>query len=309
MTTMRALIGGSGSPELIEAPIPQAGSGQVRIKVAAAGVNLFDLAVAAGTLVDYGVARRLASYGLGFDAAGVIDQVGEDVAFTPGQEVIALVGRLELPTKAQAEYVVVDAHAVAPAPQGISAVEAATLPLNTLTAWQALDRARLDQGRTVLVTGAAGAVGGFAVELATARGLRVVGAAGRDDEELVRGFGAEWFVPREEDLGEGVRRRVPHGVDAVIDAAVTGLAGLNALRDGGTFITLTAGVAPVALRGTDVATVFFREEPRQLAEIARLAGLGRLTARVAGTYPLEKAADAHARLAAGGLRGRLVLTP
>ncbi|MGW4469840.1 NADP-dependent oxidoreductase [Nonomuraea sp. NPDC004354] len=308
MTTMRALIGGSGSPELIEAPAPQAGRGQVRIKVAAAGLNPFDLAVASGSLSDYGVARELDSYGLGFDAAGVVDQVGEGVAIAPGQEVIALVSRLELPTKAQADHVVVDAAAVAPAPAGLSLVEAATLPLNTLTAWQSLDRANLSQGQTVLVTGAAGAVGGFAVELAAARGLRVVAAAGGDDEELVREFGAEWFVPRGEDLGEAVRKRVPGGVDAVIDAAVTGLAGLNALRDGGTFVTLTAGVAPVALRGTDVATVFFSEEPFQLAEIARLAGLGRLTARVAGTYPLEQAGDAYARLAKGGLRGRLVLT-
>ncbi|MEV4060015.1 NADP-dependent oxidoreductase [Nonomuraea dietziae] len=309
MTTMRALIGGSGSPRLIEAPLPQAGRGQIRIKVAAAGVNPFDLAVAAGVLADYGVARKLDAYGLGFDAAGVVDQVGEGAAFALGQEVIALASRLEAPTKAQAEYVVVDARAAALAPRGVSAAEAATLPLNALTAWQSLDRAHLRQGETVLVTGAAGAVGGYAVELAAARGLRVVAAAGRQDEELVRGFGAEWFVSREENLAEAVRRQVPGGVDAVIDAAITGLAGLDALRDGGAFIALSAGVAPVPLRGTDVATVFFREEPRQLAEIVRLAELGRLTTRVAGTYPLEKAADAHARLSAGGVRGRLVLLP
>lgn len=309
MTTMRALIGGSGSPRLIEAPLPQAGRGQIRIKVTAAGVNPFDLAVAAGALADYGVARKLDAYGLGFDAAGVIDQVGEGAAFAPGQEVIAMASRLEAPTKAQAEYVVVDARAAALAPRGVSAAEAATLPLNALTAWQSLDRAHLRQGDTVLVTGAAGAVGGYAVELAAARGLRVVAAAGRQDEELMRGFGAEWFVSREENLAEAVRRQVQGGVDAVIDAAITGLAGLDALRDGGAFIALSAGVAPVPLRGTDVATVFFREEPRQLAEIVRLAELGRLTTRVAGTYPLEKAADAHARLSAGGVRGRLVLLP
>ncbi|MEU4323812.1 NADP-dependent oxidoreductase [Nonomuraea dietziae] len=309
MTTMRALIGGSGSPRLIEAPLPQAGRGQIRIKVAAAGVNPFDLAVATGALADYGVARKLDAYGLGFDAAGVVDQVGEGAAFALGQEVIALASRLEAPTKAQAEYVVVDARAAALAPRGVSAAEAATLPLNALTAWQSLDRTHLRQGETVLVTGAAGAVGGYAVELAAARGLRVVAAAGRQDEDLVRGFGAEWFVSREENLAEAVRRQVPGGVDAVIDAAITGLAGLDALRDGGAFIALSAGVAPVPLRGTDVATMFFREEPRQLAEIVRLAELGRLTTRVAGTYPLEKAADAHARLSAGGVRGRLVLLP
>lgn len=272
-------------------------------------MNPFDLAVAAGALAGYGVARKLDAYGLGFDAAGVIDQVGEGAAFALGQEVIALASRLEAPTKAQAEYVVVDARAAALAPRGVSAAEAATLPLNALTAWQSLDRANLRQGDTVLVTGAAGAVGGYAVELAAARGLRVVAAAGRQDEALVRGFGAEWFVSREENLAEAVRRQVPGGVDAVIDAAITGLAGLDALRDGGAFIALSAGVAPVPLRGTDVATVFFREEPRQLAEIVRLAELGRLTTRVAGTYPLEQAAGAHARLSAGGVRGRLVLLP
>ncbi|MEW9549972.1 zinc-binding dehydrogenase [Nonomuraea sp. NPDC050783] len=81
------------------------------------------------------------------------------------------------------------------------------------------------------------------------------------------------------------------------------------MRDGGGFVALTAGAAPVGLRGIDVATVFFRADAAQLAEIVRLVEAGRLTPRVAGTYPLEKAADAHARLAAGGVRGRLVLLP
>ncbi|WP_327088813.1 NADP-dependent oxidoreductase [Nonomuraea sp. NBC_01738] len=308
MTNMRALIGGSGAPLLVEAPVPVAGPGQVRIKVVAAGVNPFDLAVAAGTLADYGVARKLGSYGIGFDAAGVVDQVGRGVAFLPGQEVIALAARLELPTKAQADYLVVDASAVAPAPEGVPLTHAATLPLNALTAWQALDRVGLTQGRTLLVTGAAGAVGGFAVQLAASRGLRVAAVAGAADEELVRSLGAEWFVPRTDELAEAVRDVVPGGADAVIDAAVTGLGGLGAVRDGGAFVALSAGVAPVALRGIDVGTVFFREDGFALAEISRLAGLGRLSTRVAATYPLEKAAGAHTRLAAGGVRGRLVLT-
>ncbi|WP_230465725.1 NADP-dependent oxidoreductase [[Actinomadura] parvosata] len=309
MTNMRALIGGSGAPRLVEAPVPEAGPAQVRIKVAAAAVNPFDLAIAAGTVADYGVARRLDSYGLGFDVAGVVDQVGRGAAFEVGEEVIGLVARLELPTKAQAEYVVLDASAVTRAPRGRTAVEASTIPLNALTAWQALDRAGAGQGRTLLVTGAAGAVGGYLVELAALRGARVVAVAGAADEELVRGFGAEWFVPRGDDLAESVRALVPGGVDAVVDAAVLGLAALDAVRDGGAFVALSAGVAPVGLRGIDVATVFFRADAGQLAEVVRLVEAGRVTLRVAGTYPLEKAADAHARMAAGGLRGRLVLIP
>ncbi|MEU1390176.1 MULTISPECIES: NADP-dependent oxidoreductase [unclassified Nonomuraea] len=309
MTNMRALIGGSGAPRLVSAPLPTAGPGQVRVKVAAAGVNPFDLAVASGALASYGLARKLDSYGIGFDAAGTVDQVGPGTSFTVGEEVVGLCARLELPYKAQAEYVVLDAPAVARAPRDVSPVHAATLPLNGLTAWQALDRTGVGPGGTLLVTGAAGAVGGYLVELAAVRGVRVVAAAGAADEELVRGFGAEWFVPREEDLAEAVRARVPGGVDAVVDAAVLGLPALDAVRDGGAFVALSSGVAPVALRGTDVATVLFRSDARQLAELVRLVEAGRLTLRVAGTYPLDKAADAHARLAEGGLRGRLVLVP
>ncbi|NUR84059.1 MAG: NADP-dependent oxidoreductase [Nonomuraea sp.] len=306
---MRALIGGSGVPLLVRAPVPEAGPGQVRVKVTAAGVNPFDLAVAAGTLASYGVARKLDSYGLGFDAAGVVDQVGEGVPYAVGERVVGLSARLELPYKAQAEYVVLDASAVARAPGNVTAAQAATLPLNALTAWQALDRTGVGQGGTLLVTGAAGAVGGFLVELAALRGVRVVAQAAAADEELVRGFGAEWFVPRGAELADAVRAHVPGGVDAVVDAAVQGLAALDAVRDGGAFVALSAGVAPVALRGTDVATVFFRPHAAQLAELVRLVEAGRLTLRVAGTYPLEQAADAHARLAKGGVRGRLVLEP
>lgn len=308
-TTMRALIGGSGTPQLVEVPVPEAGPRQVRIKVAAAGVNPFDLAVAAGTLADYGVARRLDSYGLGFDAAGTVDQVGDGTGFRVGDEVIGLAARLEVPVKAQAEYVVLDAEAVARAPRGFGAAAAATIPLNSLTAWQALDRAGVGPGRTLLVTGAAGAVGGYLVELAVLRGARVVALAGAGDEKFVRGLGAEWFVARGEDLAEAVRDRVPGGVDAAVDAAVLGLAALDAVRDGGAFVSLTAGVAPVALRGIDVATVFFRADATQLGEVVRLVETGRVTLRVADTYRLEEAADAHARLAAGGVRGRLVLIP
>ncbi|MEU0564507.1 NADP-dependent oxidoreductase [Nonomuraea sp. NPDC005983] len=309
MTNMRALIGGSGAPQLVEVPVPEAGPLQVRIKVSAAGVNPFDLAVAAGTLAQYGVARQLDSYGLGFDVAGTVDQVGAGAAFEVGDEVIGLAARLELPVKAQADYVVLDASAVARAPRGVPAAEAATIPLNGLTAWQALDRAGLSQGQALLVTGAAGAVGGYLVELAALRGLRVVAVAGPGDEELVRGLGAEWFVPRSADLAASVRALVAGGVDACVDAAVIGLGALDAVRDGGTFVSLTPGVSLVPLRGTDVTSVFFRADAAQLAELARLVETGRLMLRVADTYPLEKAADAHARLASGGLRGRLVLVP
>jgi NADPH:quinone reductase len=124
-----------------------------------------------------------------------------------------------------------------------------------------------------LVTGAAGAVGGFALELAALRGLRTVAVAAPRDEELVRELGAEEFVARTRDLGEAVRRVIPAGV-----------------------------------RGTRVHNVWIHTDGPRLAELAALVDAGQLTPRVAGTLPLEQVAAAHQRVADGGLRGRIVLT-
>lgn len=309
VVAMRTLIARSANIEIVEVPTPEAGPGQVRVKVAAAAVQPVDLPTAAGLLPDYGLTRKLDAYALGWDVAGTVDQVGSGVDLAVGDEVIGLSDRLELPSKTQADYVVLDASEVARAPRGITAVEAATLPLNTVTAIQALELAGLASGQTLLVTGAAGAVGGYLVELAALRGLRVVAVAGVADEELVRGFGAEWFVPHGADLAAAVRALVPGGVDGAVDAAVVGLAAFAAVRGGGSFVNVVAGTNVLPLRGIRVDTLFVRSDAAQLAEVARLAEQGRLTVRVADTYPLEKVADAHTRLTAGGLRGRLVLIP
>jgi NADPH:quinone reductase-like Zn-dependent oxidoreductase len=204
--------------------------------------------------------------------------------------------------------VVLHVDAVAPAPD-TDLVAAATLPLNGLTALQSLDLLGLEPGQTVLVTGAAGAVGGFAVELAAARGLRVVAAASDHDEELVRGLGADVFVPRSAPLAETVRQVVPGGVDGALDAAVLGLPALDAVRGGGAFVVVIAGAAPPPLRGIRVANVLVRADGAALRELSALVDQGRLTLRVAGTLPLTEVAEAHRRLEKGGLRGRLVLVP
>jgi NADPH:quinone reductase-like Zn-dependent oxidoreductase len=183
------------------------------------------------------------------------------------------------------------------------------LPLNGLTAWQALDLLDLAAGQSVMVTGAAGALGGFAVQLATLRGLRVVAVAGAHDERAVREFGAVHFIARTGNLGAAVRDLVPGGVDGAIDAALVGASALDAVRGGGSFAAVAAGAAPPPLRGTRVANVWIRSDGHQLAELAALVDAGRLTLRVAGTLPLHEARAAHERLAGGGLRGRLVLEP
>ncbi|WIX99893.1 NADP-dependent oxidoreductase [Amycolatopsis mongoliensis] len=305
---MRAMVvrrfGGPEVLESVEVPLPEPGPGQVRIRVAAAAVNPVDVATRAGILTVAGVIPPREVLGLGWDVAGEIDAVGEAAGFRVGDAVIGLRDRIAAPLGTYAEQVVLDASAVAPAPAGFSPAEAATLPLNALTAAQALDLVETDG--TVLVTGAAGAVGRYAVALAHARKLHVVAVASEADEAAVRDFGADRFVPRGPGLADRVRALVPGGVDAVLDPALLGLDALDAVRGGGEFVAFAAGAAPIPLRGIRVRTVWIRADGARLAE---LAAAGTLRPRVAGVLPLSRAAEAHERLAAGGLRGRLVLTP
>ncbi|WIX91573.1 NADP-dependent oxidoreductase [Amycolatopsis sp. DG1A-15b] len=307
---MRAVVvrrfGGPEVLEFAEVSVPEPGPGQVRIRVAAAAVNPVDLATRSGVLSAAGVVPAREVLGLGWDVAGEIDDAG-DTGFRVGEAVIGLRDRIATPLGTYAEHIVLDASAVAPAPVGVSPVEAATLPLNALTAAQALDL--VETTGTVLVTGAGGAVGGYAVALARARKLRVVAVASEADEAQVRAFGADEFVPRGRALADRVRAVVPGGVDAALDTALLGLDALDAVRGGGEFVAFAAGAAPIPLRGIRVRTVWIRADGERLAELARLAENGTLPLRVAGVRPLAEAAAAHERLAAGGLRGRLVLVP
>lgn len=306
---MRAMVvrrfGGPEVVESVEVPVPEPGPGQVRIRVAAAAVNPVDAATRAGILTEAGVVPPREVLGLGWDMAGTVETAGG--GFAVGDAVIGLRDRIATPLGAYAEWIVLDASAVAPAPAGVPFSEAATLPLNALTAAQALDL--VETTGTVLVTGAAGAVGGYAVALARLRGLRVVAVASADDEALVRGFGADEFVARGPELGERVRALVPGGVDAALDTALLGLDALEAVRGGGEFVAFAAGAAPLPLRGVRVHSVWIRADGERLAELSRLAEKGILSLRVVDVLPLSEAAAAHERLAAGGLRGRLVLTP
>ncbi len=309
---MRAVVvhrfGGPEVLEIAEVPVPQPATGQVRIRVLAAAVNPVDLATRAGRLADSGLMASGNEIGIGWDLAGVVEEVGPEVdRFSAGDPVIAMRNLLSASIGAQAEAIVLGVEAVAPAPRNTSAAEAATLPLNGLTAMQALDRLELQAGQWLLVTGAAGALGGFALELASIRGLRTVAVASPQDEALVRQLGAVEFIARTEDLAHAVRDVVPQGVDGVLDAALLGMPALDAVRDGGSFAAVSAGAAPAPLRGTRVHNVWIRTDARALAELAALADAGRLTPRIASRGRLEDVAAAHERLAAGGLRGRIVL--
>jgi NADPH:quinone reductase-like Zn-dependent oxidoreductase len=296
---MRAAVvssfGGPEAVEIVEVALPEPGARQVRIKVAAAGVNPVDAGVRAG--VFGGAGKRL---GLGWDVAGVVEAVGVASGWNVGDEVVALAYGTAKTLGTHADLVVVDAGAVAAAPRSVDVVHAASLPLNALTAAQALDRLGLEPGQNLLITGAAGAVGGYAVQLAARLGVSVTALAREGDEELVRSLGADRFV------SDGV---APRSVDAVLDAAVLGADALEWVRDGGAFMGVIPGAHPASVRGVRTGAVEVAADGARLAELVALVDAGALTTRVAETYALDEAVKAHARLAEGGLRGRLVLVP
>ena len=275
---MRAVVvrqlGGPEALELIDAAVPEPGPGQVRIRVAAAAVNPVDLAVRSGLFSEPGLLATAGQAGLGWDVAGVIDAAGPGVTgLAVGDAVIGLSDRLDVDLGGYAEQIVLDASAVARAPAGIDLVAAATLPLNAVTALQGLDALGLSAGQTVLVTGAAGGLGGYLTELAAGRGLRVIATAGDADEKLVRGLGAEHFISRSARLAQEVRRLAPGGADGALDAAVAGYPALDAVRGGGRFVAFI-GEGPRVLRGITVAAVHVWAQPGLVAAAAALAGAG-----------------------------------
>ncbi|TWF77578.1 NADPH:quinone reductase-like Zn-dependent oxidoreductase [Pseudonocardia hierapolitana] len=310
---MRALVArrldGPDAIELIDTPVPVPGPGHVRIAVAAAAVNPVDVAVASGALVQIGLTAPREQFGLGWDVAGTVDAVGPGVDLQIGTAVVGLADLLGRPLKTHAEQVVLDATAVAPAPRGLDPVAASTIPLNALTADQALDLLALPPGATLLVTGAAGAVGGFAVQLARHLGLDVIAVAAPADEPLVRELGARHVVPRGADLPTAVRELVPGGVDGVVDAALVGIAAQETVRNGGAFAHLVATPPPAPLRGIRVHTVLVSADCDRLRRLACLAEVGVISARVAGVHALDEAPAAYRKVAGGGLRGRMVLIP
>jgi len=302
-------FGGPDALVTVDVPVQAPGPGEVRIRVGAAGINPADVLVRVGVMVQYGSTLPREQYGVGTDVAGTVEEVGEGVrGFAVGDAVIGLQERLDLSVGGYAEQIVLEEWAVAPAPAGASMAEAATLPLNALTADQALDKLALTPGEWLLVTGAAGGVGGLAVELAVGRGIRVIAQAGADDEALVRGFGAEAFVGRDAALADSVRALVPGGVHGAIDAANQGIAASDAVRHGGAFVSLLNS-APQGRREVRMYNHAYHTDGARLAELSALAGAGRLSLRVAETFPLDDAPKAHEILARGGVRGRLVLVP
>lgn len=313
MTEMRAAgfteFGDPSVMKIVTVPVPSPGPGQVRVHVVAATVNPTDIGFrAGGRPLPPGVTPP---YIAGMDLAGVIDAVGPEVSgWHAGDRVMAAVSPWVPGGGAQAEYVLVSDDQLARVPDGISLEAAATLPMNAMTVRTALDMLALAPGQTLAVTGSAGAVGGDAIQLGVNDGLTVIGDAKPEDEALIRSFGARHVVPRGAAMAAAVRELYPDGVDAVLDAALLGPAVLPAVRDGGQLMAVRPfqGETERDIKISLVLVGNHLHEGARIAELADLAAKGVITLRIAELIPAENAAEAHRRLEAGGVRGRLVLT-
>lgn len=303
-------FGGPEALEVVELPEPHVWTGEVRIRVHAAAVSPTDTMFRSGDRADLLRKAGPPPYIPGMDLAGVIEEIGEGVNtdLAVGDHVMTMV-RPGPSRGAYAEKIVVPVESVARTPVGASDVEASTLPMNGLTARLALDTLALKPGQTIAVTGAAGAFGGYVVELAKADGLIVVADSSEADEKLVKALGADIVVPRGDGFPPRVRQQFPEGVDGAVDGSVQGALVAGAVRDGGTVITVR-GYGDPGERGVTfkpIVVVEYLNDGDKLDGLRQLAEQGKITLRVAGTFPKESAAEAHRLLEAGGTRGRFVI--
>jgi NADPH:quinone reductase len=289
---MRAIgvhaYGGPEALETIDLPEVHAGPGEVRLRVHAATVNPTDTLARNGSRAE---AQREFGFPIvpGMDAAGVVDEVGPGVTtgIRVGDRAMAVV----VPKGAHGAYrqnLVVPAASVARAPANASHAEASTLPMNGLTARLSLDLLGLEPGQTLAVTGAAGCYGGYVVQLAKVAGLTVIADASE---------------------AEAIRRHVPEGVDGLADGSVQNDLVIGAVRDGGAFTSIRGFSARPqrAIAFTTTWVVEYSQEHQKLDELRQLVEDGAVTLRVAATFPVDRASEAHARLEAGGTRGRCVI--
>ncbi|MEH6405077.1 MAG: NADP-dependent oxidoreductase [Sneathiella sp.] len=298
--------GDSGKLIVGELDKPSILPSQVLVKIVASGVNPVDFHVRNGLLKDTG------SHSMplipGWDAAGIIDAVGADVtSWKVGDEVFTFT-----PIMGQgnyAEYSAVEADFVTAKPKTLNFVESAAVPLAALTAWQGLfDHGGLKKGQRVLVHGASGGVGGFAVQMAKDAGAYVIGTASAKNEAYVRGLGVDEFIDYQ---------KVPfEGVVEPVHLAFATVGGNNILNrsetiilDGGslvsTFDDLDEG--EILDRGISFSRMMVTQNRDQLSHIADLIDAGKITVAVDSVYPLDHAVQAHLRSESARAVGKIVL--
>ncbi|WP_225812460.1 NADP-dependent oxidoreductase [Streptomyces spinosus] len=330
--TMRAVrLHEHGGPEVLrfdEVPVPVPGPGEVLVRVHAAGVNPPDWYLRDGLTTLPGETEPSVSLPVipGTDVSGVVEAVAADVeGFAVGDEVFGLLRFPGFHGSAYAEYVAAPASDLARKPAGIDHVHAAGAPMAGLTAWQFLielghdhpspfqdTRHRptaLDAGTTVLVNGAAGGVGHFALQLAKWKGARVIAVASGAHETFLGELGADRFVDYTKDRAEELVRDVDLVLDAVGGPGSKRF--LRTLRRGGAQFPVLPGdfdEEETAKLGVTVSSTQVRSNGAQLAELGRLLDAGTVRVAIDSTYALADARAAHERAARGHIQGKIVLT-
>jgi len=312
-TTIEALAleGFDRAPAVIHVPAPEPAAGEVLVRVHAASVNAFD------SFVAMGMAKAFMPYEfpavIGQDVAGVGAAVGDGVeGFRNGDRVFGTIGSkgivhdgtfAELATPLEA--------ALAPTPAGVDDGQVGSLGVAGTTAMSAVDAVDPSRGATVLIVGATGGVGTFAIQLAAARGASVIATIKPGDEDVVTGLGAVETIDYSNDVIEAVRERHPDGIDAVIDlvnrdpGAFGALAGI--VRAGGRAVSALGGAGEaIQIGGTDVRNI--GSDPSHLGMLASMIEEGKLTAAITRTYALSDAAIALTEFANRHTVGKLVIT-
>ena len=295
-----------GPPSVItnvDLPRPEPAAGQLLVRVKAAGVGNWDALVREGRLPNEHLPLIL-----GYELAGIVEAIGTEVSgFTLGDEVYGATN--EQLTGAYAEYALPSARMIAQKPKTLNFIQAASAPIGTVTAWQMLfDYAHAVAGQTVLVHGAAGNVGAYAVQLAKLSDLHVVATAASADLDYVRGLGAEKVLDYEtEQLEESL-----NGVDIVLDTVggETQDRSLRVLKPGGILVSVVSPVPEAAQKRYGVRAAYFYVDvtTARLNEISRLFDSGKLATSVGSVLPLEQARTAHEMLEGTHKRGKIVLS-
>jgi NADPH2:quinone reductase len=285
--------------ELSDVPDPTPADGEQLVQVRAASLGPWDLAGAEGAFAATAGSGEFPQV-QGWDFAGETED---------GHRVLGFVAQPWMGVGAFAERISVPSTILAQVPDALGFPEASALPVSALAARLLFDAAAISDGDLVLITGAAGMVGGFALQLAAARGARIIAAVRDSDAEEARRLGAETVVDTGDELEVAVRGRWEDGVDACIDTVGLGVVALMCVRDGGRFVTSVPTAVPDAVRGIAPETVQVQPDAGALAELADRAGAGELTVRIAEVLPLERFREGYERLQRGALQGKVVLTP
>lgn len=305
---MRALavISRDTGPAVADVPDRDPGPGEVRVKVAAASVNGFDMAVASGRLWDH--LPHAFPVTIGRDFAGTVAGAGPGVSgFAAGDRVAGVNTVLELGPGPIAEYFTVPAAGLARVPDAVTSVQAAAAGLAGVTALDLIAALGLDAGETVLVSGATGGVGAFAVQLAVARGARVIATARPGQATgFARSLGAHAVADYTGDIGAAVREIAPEGVVKIAHAAGDPAALAALLTPGGTLASVLGGTE-ADRDDVTMTSVMASYTPAKLTGLLAQIADGKLTVPVAASYPLEKATDALDGFGAGKL-GKIVVT-